>query len=90
MMVVLAFVILKGWGDGLIAGYNTSGKEERGLYDIKRLRKVVAVLMLFTVVFVWFVALIDDVVVTMLVGLPVLFFVYLAGIIIANRGCKKK
>ena len=29
MMVALAFVILKGWGDRLIAGYNTASKEEQ-------------------------------------------------------------
>ena len=90
MLVILAIVILTGKGDGLIAGYNTAREENRKQYNIKQLRTVVAVLILFTVAFVWFVALIDDLAVTLLVGLPVLFFVYLAGIIIVNRRSKKK
>ena len=90
LMIVLAVVIMTGKGDGLIAGYNTAREEKREQYNIKQLRAVVAVLILFTLAFVWFVALIDDSAVTMLVGLPVLFFVYLAGIIITNRSRKKK
>lgn len=90
LMIVLAVVIMTGKGDGLIAGYNTTREEKREQYNIKQLRAVVAVLILFTLAFVWFVALIDDSVITMLVGLPVLFFVYLAGIIITNRSRKKK
>ena len=38
LMVALAFIILKGWGDGLIAGYNTASKEKQEKYNIKRLR----------------------------------------------------
>ena len=90
MLVILAIVILTGKGDGLIAGYNTAREENRKQYNIKQLRTVVAVLILFTVAFVWFVALIDDFAVTLLVGLPVLLFVYLAGIMIVNRRSKKK
>ena len=47
MMVALAFVILKGWGDRLIAGYNTASKEEQEKFNIKRLRIVVAAMILF-------------------------------------------
>ena len=90
LMIILAIVILIGKGDGLIAGYNTAREESREQYNIKQLRAIVAVLILFTVAFVWFVALIDDFAVTLLVGLPVLIFVYLAGILIVNRRCKKK
>ena len=89
MMVLLAVVILTGHGDGLIAGYNTAKKEEREQYNMKRLRAVVAAMMLFTMAFVWFSALIDDRVVTLLVGLPVLLIGTVAGIIIANTWCKK-
>ena len=87
MMVLLAVVILTGHGDGLIAGYNTAKKEEREQYNMKRLRAVVAAMMLFTMAFVWFSALIDDRVVTLLVG--VLLIGTVAGIIIANTWCKK-
>ena len=89
MMVFLAVVILTGHGDGLIAGYNTAKKEKREQYNMKRLRAVVAGLILFTMVFVWCVALIDNKMVTLL-GLLVLIAANIAGIYIANSWCKKK
>lgn len=89
MMVFLAVVILTGHGDGLIAGYNTAKKEKREQYDKKRLRAVVAGLVLLTVTFVWCVALIDNMMVTLL-GLLVLIAGYVAGIYIASSWCKKK
>ena len=88
LMVLLAVAILTGHGDGLIAGYNTAKKEEREQYNMKRLRAVVAGLILFTMAFVWFAALIDDSVVTLL-GLLVLIAANIAGIYIANSWCKK-
>ena len=89
-MVLLAAVILAGYGDGLIAGYNTAKEEERKQFNMKRLRAVVAALILFTMAFVWYAALIDDSVAILLGGLPVLIFGYVAGIIIANTWCKNK
>lgn len=89
-MVMLAAVILTGYGDGLIAGYNTAKEEERKQFNMKRLRAVVAALILFTMAFVWYAALIDDSVAILLGGLPVLIFGYVAGIIIANTWCKNK
>lgn len=88
MMVFLAVVILTGHGDGLIAGYNTAKKEKREQYNMKRLRAVVAGLILFTMAFVWCVALIDNKMVTLL-GLLVLIAANIAGIYIANSWCKK-
>ena len=38
LVAVLGVVILIGKGDRLIAGYNTASEEERGKYDIRRLR----------------------------------------------------
>ena len=90
LMMALAFVIWKGWGDGFIAGYNTASKEERQQYTLKRLRTVVAVMILFTTAFVWCAAWIDDIVVVLLGALPVLLMGLVAGIIIANTWCKKK
>ena len=89
MMVFLAVVILTGHGDGLIAGYNTAKKEKREQYNMKRLRAVVAGLILFTMIFVWCVALIDNMMVTLL-GLIILLVAYIASIYIANSWCKKK
>ena len=38
IVLVLAVIILSGKGDNLIAGYNTSTKEEKETYNIKRVR----------------------------------------------------
>ena len=89
-LVALAIFILSGRGDGLIAGYNTASKEERQKYNIKRLRKVVAVMILFITAFVWYVSWLDDSVAILLGALPVLLIGCAAGIIIANTWCKKK
>ena len=84
MMVALAFVILKGWGDRLIAGYNTASKEEQEKFNIKRLRIVVAAMILFVPALILVAACFDvDV-------LPVLLIGVVAGIILANTWCKKK
>ena len=90
MMVVLAFVILKGRGDGLIAGYNTASKEEQEKYNIKRLRIVVAAIILFVPVLILVAACFDDITGITLDFLPVLLIVVVVGIILANTWCKKK
>lgn len=90
MMLALAFVILKGWGDGFIAGYNTASKVEQERYNIKRLRTVVAAMILFVTAFVWVAACLDDITAILLGALPVLLIGLIAGIIIANTWCKKK
>ena len=38
IVLILAVIILSGKGDNLIAGYNTSTKEEKETYNIKRVR----------------------------------------------------
>ena len=38
IVFVLAIIILTGKGDNLIAGYNTSTKEEKERYNIRRVR----------------------------------------------------
>ena len=88
--VALAIVILKGWGDGFIAGYNTARDEERERYNIKRLRKVVAVILLFVTASVWVMAWLDDTTAILLGILPVLMMGIVAGLIIANTWCKKR
>ena len=90
LLVALALFILSGRGDGLIAGYNTASKEEQEQYNLKRLRAVVAVMILFVTAFIWYAARIDDTVVVLLGALPVLLIGIFAGIIIANTWCKKK
>ena len=90
LMVALAFVILKGWGDGLIAGYNTASKEEQEKYNIKRLRIVVAAMILFVPALGLVATCLDDMTGVTIDILPVLLIVVVAGIILANTWCKKK
>ena len=90
LLVLLAVIILTGRGDGLIAGYNTAKEEERKQFNLKRLRAVVAAILLFTVAFIWCVPLIDEKLVFYLVALPVFFVGLIGGIILANTWCKKK
>lgn len=90
MMVALAFVILKGKGDGLIAGYNTASKEEQEKYNIKRLRIVVAAMILFVPAMIMVAACFDDITGITLDFLPVLLIGVVVGIILVFTWCKKK
>ena len=90
MLVALAIVILKGRGDVLIAGYNTASKEEQEKYNIKRLRIVVAGMLLFVLAMIFLAVCFDDITGITLDILPVLLIGVVAGIIIANTWCKKK
>ena len=60
------------------------------IYNIKRLRKVVAVILLFVTASVWVMAWLDDTTAILLGALPVLMMGIVAGLIIANTWCKKK
>ena len=42
ILILVGIAYLKGKCDGFIAGYNTISPEKRKMYDIKRLRLVVA------------------------------------------------
>lgn len=90
MMAALAFVILKGKGDGLIAGYNTASKEEQEKYNIKRLRIVVAAMILFVPAMIMVAACFDDITGITLDFLPVLLIGVAVGIILVFTWCKKK
>ena len=90
MLVALAIIILKGRGDGLIAGYNTASKEKQEKYNIKRLRIVVAAMILFVPVMILVAACFDDITGITMDFLPVLIIGVVAGIILANTWCKKK
>ena len=40
LMAVLSILLLAGKGSVLVAGYNTSSREEKGRYDVKKLNRV--------------------------------------------------
>lgn len=87
----LGIFILNGWGDSLIAGYNTASKEEQQKYDIKRLRLVVA-LILFIVPAVIYIPLFlgkEDNVMAHILTTIVCVIVVIVGVVLANTWCKK-
>ena len=51
LCIVLAIIFLMGKGDNLIAGYNTATEEERQEVNIKRLRLLMAIMMVVTAAF---------------------------------------
>ncbi len=46
VLLIMAFVILSGKGDSLIAGYNTASREAQDVYDKRRVRILVGVLLI--------------------------------------------
>ena len=90
IFIVLAIILLMGKGDMLIAGYNTASEEERKKVDIKRLRMVMAILMVITAIFCAILPLIGNDIKSQLAGAAVFFFIVIIGVIIANTWAKKK
>ena len=90
MFLVLAVIFLMGKGDMLIAGYNTASKEERKTIDIKRLRIVMAVLMVVTAVFCTTPPLLGNDKNSLLAAAGIFLAIIFVGIIIANTWTKKK
>lgn len=90
MFLVLAVIFLMGKGDMLIAGYNTASEEERKTIDIKRLRIVMAVLMVVTAVFCTIPPLLGNDKNSLLAAAGIFIAIIFVGIIIANTWTKKK
>ena len=90
MFLVLAVIFLMGKGDMLIAGYNPASEEERKTIDIKRLRIVMAVLMVVTAVFCTIPPLLGNDKNSLLAAAGIFLAIIFVGIIIANTWTKKK
>ena len=90
MFLVIAVIFLMGKGDMLIAGYNTASEEERKTIDIKRLRIVMAVLMVVTAVFCTIPPLLGNDKNSLLAAAGIFLAIIFVGIIIANTWTKKK
>ena len=90
LFLVLAIVLLMGKGDMLIAGYNTASEEERAKVDIKRLRIVMAILMVITAAFCAILPLIGDNKDSLLVAIAIFIAITVVGVIFANTWTKKK
>ena len=90
LFIVLAIILLMGKGDMLIAGYNTASEEERKKVDIKRLRIVMAVLMVITAIFCAIMPLVGNDKSSQLAAAGIFIAITIVGIIVANTWAKKK
>lgn len=88
----LGIFILSGWGDSLIAGYNTARKEEQQRYDIKRLRLIVALILFIVpvVISIPFFLGKEDNVMTHILTTIVCVIVVIVCVVLANTWCKKQ
>ena len=87
--IVLAIVFLMGKGDQFIAGYNTASEEERKSVNIRRLRLLMALMMLITAAFCAILTTTDHDIVTQL-SLSGVFLIITLAFILANTWAKKK
>ena len=90
LFIVLAIILLMGKGDKLIAGYNTASEEERKKVDIKRLRIVMAILMVITAIFCAIMPLMENNKTSQLAATGIFIAITIVGIIVANTWAKKK
>ena len=90
LFIVLAIILLMGKGDKLIAGYNTASEEERKTIDIKRLRIVMAILMVITAIFCAIMPLVGNDKSSQLAAAGIFIAITIIGVIFANTWAKKK
>jgi len=88
----MAVLILSGKGDGLIAGYNTASEEERAQVNVKRLRLVLANVLILAAVAIPMPVLMgrqNDVRLHLCMGGGIMV-IALVTVILANTWCRKK
>lgn len=90
LFVPLILLILSRRGDNLIAGYNTASEKEREQFNMKRLRLVIAGILLTTTILFWIPILMNDKEPYKFIVLIGMFPVCFIGIILANTWAKKK
>ena len=86
LFLVFALVVYFGKGDNLIAGYNTASAKERAQYNIKRLRLIIALLLLLSAGFV--LTLLYFPYISLIAG-PIFIIVTLICVVLANTWAKK-
>ena len=87
---VMGIVIAIGKGDWLIAGYNTSSKEEKEKVNIKRLRLLTSIILLFVGAFVLVMPYAAQKQALLYLMIAVYFIFLIVYLILANTWCKKK
>ena len=90
--IILAVLIHAGRGDGLIAGYNTASEEELAQVNVRRLRLVLANVLIITAVSIPLPILMgrqNDTQLHLCMGGGIVVITFVA-IILANTWCRKK
>ena len=88
--LVMGIVIAIGKGDWLIAGYNTLSKEEKDKVNIKRLRLLTSIILLFVGAFVLVMPYAAQKQALLYLMIAVYFIFLIVYLILANTWCKKK
>ena len=88
--LIMSIVIAIGKGDWLIAGYNTSSKEEKEKVNIKRLRLLTSIILLFVGAFVLVMPYAAQKQALLYLMIAVYFIFLIVYLILANTWCKKK
>ena len=86
LFLVFALIVYFGKGDNLIAGYNTASEKERAQYNIKRLRLIIALLLLLSAGFVLTLLYFPY---FSIIATPIFVLVTLIGVVLANTWTKK-
>ena len=89
ILVVMAIVILAGKGDWMIAGYNTASKEEKETVNVKRLRLILGILLLFIAPLLFMIGDHSDKT-TGLIFAGIVIVLTTVAVILANTWAKKK
>ena len=90
VFLFFAVLFLIGKGDKLIAGYNTASEEERRKIDVRRLRIVIAVLMVMTAAFCAVLPFMGNDTTTQLLAAGIFCAITVVDVIVANTWAKKK
>ena len=91
IFAVLSVIFLSGHGSGLIAGYNTSSKNEKSKYDAKKLCRVAGGGMTVITIFLFVVSVWEDVLPAAAAYFFLLLFIVdcVVMIVLMNTVCKK-
>lgn len=92
VFLALSIILLTGHGANLIAGYNTSTKEEKDRYDTKKMCRVVGAGMALITVLIFIMAVWEDVLPASFAGVSMGIVIAdcVAILILVNTVCKKK
>lgn len=88
LFIIMAVLLLLGKGDMLIAGYNTASPQEREQYDIRRLRLLIALVLIISAVGMVLMALWPEKIA--IAFSFIVIFICLLTVILANTWAKKK